>query len=332
MLYPVLFTPIYKEMVWGGERLHTLYNRFLPYKYTGESWDISCRPPNGRSSGLSEMGLVENGPCAGITFAQWIECDRPGVLGTRFLLTERFPLLVKIIDAQDHLSIQVHPDDVYALAKNESDSGKNEIWYILEPPDEGYLIIGLQEGVTREILRNALETNEAETCFNRLFVKKGDIVNIPTGLVHALTRGAMVAEIQQNSDLTYRIYDYNRTGLDGKPRTLHIQDAFNVIDFENKIPKQTVTGDAIVHNEHCVQTQVIKNMYFTVIKYQINGVINELSDPEKFYIFTSVDGSFNIRSSKITVDLPLSRSAFIPAGLGAYEIQGNGILLKCFVT
>ena len=329
-LYPLKLTPIYKEMLWGGNRLNTIFGRNLPSEKTGESWDISCRP--------NEMGIIENGPAAGQALADYIALDRAGVLGTRLAGLTCFPLLVKLIDANDALSVQVHPDDDYAASQGGADTGKTEMWYILVPPTNGSLIIGLKPGVTPAILRAAYENGTVEDCLNHLPVAAGDIVNIPAGLVHALTPGVMVAEVQQNSDITYRLYDYNRVGLDGKPRELHMEDALAVIDFEGKIPKTTVTGHAVKKGD-CTLTHAISSKHFAIIKYELQGSFSEASDPAAFCIFTCVEGEVEIFSGTIGaslngVTLQAGDSVFIPAGLGEYCLQpkkGRAVLLKSFV-
>ncbi|MCL2528139.1 MAG: class I mannose-6-phosphate isomerase [Defluviitaleaceae bacterium] len=339
--YPLVFSPIYKEMLWGGSRLNTLYNRLLPSNKTGESWDISCRP--------GEMGIIENGPAAGMAFDEYIAQDRAGILGTRLAKEERFPLLVKIIDANDVLSVQVHPDDKYVTKKGESpgalwhpaDTGKAEMWYILTPPTSGNLIIGLKPGITPGILRQAYENGTVEDCLNPLPVKAGDIVNIPPGLIHALTPGVMVAEVQQNSDITYRLYDYNRLGLDGKPRQLHVDDAIAVADFEGKLSKTTVQGLSI-KKDGCTMVYTIVNPHFAAIKYELESKHEETSDPGAFCIYTCVEGeaavvpSGTLQSGCVDgVNLVAGRSVFIPAGLGGYALWPKHgkpcVLLKSFV-
>jgi len=321
-LYPLLLTPIYKEMLWGGDRLKTMYGRDLPSNKTGESWDISCRP--------GEMGIIKNGPAAGATLEDYINQDRAGVLGTRLAGYTRFPLLIKLIDANDSLSVQVHPDDSYASATNGQDTGKTEMWYILTPPTDGKLIMGLKPGVTADILRQAYMDGTIEDCLSHLPVAAGDIVNIPAGLIHALTPGVMVAEVQQNSDITYRLYDYNRVGPDGKPRELHMEDAIAVTDFEGKIPVATIPG-LEVKKEDCTLVYVIANPYFAVIKYCLKGELREASNPEAFCIFTCVDGTAEIVADGMTVTLAVGSSVFVPAGMGEYVLRGHCTLVKSFV-
>ncbi|MCL2360223.1 MAG: class I mannose-6-phosphate isomerase [Defluviitaleaceae bacterium] len=301
--YPLLFTPIHKKMIWGSE-----------------SWDISCRP--------NEMGIIKNGPNLGMTFENYIDKDRIGTLGTRIAAKEGFPLLVKIIDARDTLSVQVHPGDDYVAGA--SDTGKTEMWYILSPPTDGQLVIGLKPGITPFALRRAFETDAVEECLNRLTVKTGDIVNIPAGLVHALTPGAIVAEVQQNSDITYRLYDYNRRSPDGNPRQLHVEDAIAVTDFDSKIPKTTTPGLTIKKGD-CNMVYTIANLYFGIIKYELSGKLEEASDPTAFSIFTCVKGEAEIMG----ITIQAGCSVFIPAGLGTFNLRSKPgetcILIKSFV-
>ncbi|MCL1884697.1 MAG: class I mannose-6-phosphate isomerase [Defluviitaleaceae bacterium] len=286
-MYPIIFRPIIKEMIWGSER-----------------WEISCRE--------SEMGIVENGEYAGEEFADVCARNPERMLGTDFAGGGRFPLLVKIIDARDALSVQVHPDDEYARMKGENDSGKSEIWYILEPPTDGYLIIGLKSGVTREKLAKAYEDGTVEECLNRLKVERGDIINIPAGLIHALTSGTAIAEIQQNSDITYRLYDFGRVGVDGKPRPLHVSDALAVTDFDERIPKAAVPRGSNMEYE-----------YFAIKKHVISASFLFKSDSRRFSIFTCVEGAAIFEGENFSVRLENRRSVFIPAGLGAFTVRAE---------
>ena len=352
--YPLKLTPIYKQMLWGGQRLNTIYGRDLPYEKTGESWDISCRP--------DEMGIIENGPAAGQTLADYIARDKAGVLGTRLASLERFPLLVKLIDANDTLSVQVHPGDgdnkehpSTTGQRQIPETGKSEMWYILVPPTCGHIIMGLKPGITPTALRAAIANGTVESCLHRQPVSAGDIVNIPAGLIHALTPGIMVAEVQQNSDTTYRLYDFNRLSPDGKPRDLHVEEAIAVADFDGKIPKSITPGLAIKKG-NCTQTYAIANKHFAIIKYDLNGHYEEASNPEAFTIFTCVEGEAEILTTqpqyprrggilppaqvgpitqnKTITPLPKGRSILIPASQGNYIIcpkQGRCTLLKSFV-
>jgi len=314
-------------MIWGGARLAQIFDRQLPSNKVGESWDISCRP--------QEMGIIENGPLAGLTFDTYIATDKRKILGTRLKNCDRFPLLVKIIDANDVLSIQVHPDDAYAMSKGGLDCGKNEMWYVLAPPHDGYLLIGLRPHITREKLEKAFENGTVENCMARLPVKTGDIVNIPAGLVHALTPGVMVAEVQQNSDITYRLFDFDRLDAHGNLRPLHTDDALAVTDFDNKLAKSVVTGQSIKKGGNEL-IYAINNPYFAIIKYVLANSLAEESDPGAFSIFTCVEGCAVITVGDFVTKIPAGRSAFIPAGMGNYSIAPaknceRAVLLKSFV-
>jgi mannose-6-phosphate isomerase len=231
-------------------------------------------------------------------------------------LFPRFPLLVKIIDAREILSVQVHPNDIYAAAQNSADTGKSEMWYIIKPPDSGKLIIGLRDGVTRSDFAHAIETGRVEDCLNYLPVKETDMINIPAGLLHALTPGTILAEIQQNSDTTYRVYDYGRVGVDGLPRPLHIQDALNVIDFEGKIPRNAVTA--------------VKSEFFNVEKWEFAAEAGHSTHGTAFIIKTCVSGAVKIKSHNGEVLLHAQQSAFLPGEMGEYtlhaEASGTSVL------
>ena len=274
MLYPLLFVPIRKDMVWGYE-----------------SWDISCRP--------REMSVIENGPLAGKTFLEVIRQDPTAILGSG---TREFPLLIKIIVANDDLSIQVHPDDGYAAAHG-FESGKSEMWYVLETT--GMLIIGIKDGISPEELRN-----DPMQSLNELAVKPGDMIDILPGLVHAMVGGTAVAEIQQNSDVTFRLYDYGRIGLDGKPRQLHVEHALAVTDFVGRIPKRVCES--------------VTTPFFSVTKLKVDGEITQSTKPESFTVYTCVEGSCAVD----TVPLECRRSVFLPSGLGRHSLKGSAMLLK----
>jgi mannose-6-phosphate isomerase len=297
-MYPILLTPIVKKMIWGQE-----------------SWELSCRP--------KEMCIIENGTYAGTGFETFLHTDKEKTMGTGLAALPRFPLLIKIIDAREALSVQVHPDDTYAQAQQSADSGKSEMWYIIRPPHDGKLIIGLREGTTKDGLRQAYENGRVEDYLNYLHVKKGDIINIPAGLVHALTPGTIIAEVQQNSDTTYRLYDYNRTTPDGKPRELHIEHALAVTDFDNRIPREVTT--------------TVYSTQFTVQQYSLGKPQQFQLNGESFKIIINVEGTLTIsynngeNSGEVTVGE--HRTVFIPAAMGAFTVipENKAKILYCSV-
>jgi mannose-6-phosphate isomerase len=284
-MYPIKFLPKIKKMIWGSE-----------------SWEVTCRP--------NEMGVIANGEFAGMKFSEFIEKNPHGVLGRGIACQARndkvrFPLLVKIIDAREALSVQVHPCDEYAKTRgNGTDTGKSEMWYILEPPTDGKLIVGLKAGVTREILAQAYENGTVEECLHRKKVQRGDIVNIPAGLIHALTPGVVVAEVQQNSDITYRLYDFGRVGADGNPRELHVQDALAVTNFSDEFRNNPPLEG-----------------HFHAEKLELSAPQKTVSNSQAFSVYTAVENSAIFETPAHTVVLEERQSVFIPAALGEFVIR-----------
>jgi len=227
MLYPLTFNPIFKDRVWGGRRLEQLYHKPLPPGVPiGESWEISDRP--------GDVSVIANGPLAGKDLHWVLENHTRELLGKRVPHAGRFPLLIKILDAQEKLSLQVHPPASKAAALG--GEPKTEMWYIADAQPGADLYVGLRRGATREEFEARLKSGTVADCFHRLEVKAGDTMFLPSGRVHAIGSGLVIFEIQQNSDTTYRVFDWNRVGLDGKPRELHIPQSLESIDFQDFEP------------------------------------------------------------------------------------------------
>jgi mannose-6-phosphate isomerase len=228
VLYPLTFEPIFKERVWGGRKLEELYQKPLPPGAPiGESWEISDRP--------GDASVIANGPLAGKDLRWLMENHAGELLGERNAKATRFPLLVKILDAQEKLSLQVHPPaDKAAQLGGEP---KTEMWYITEAAPGAELYVGLKRGVTRAEFERKIKDGTVADCFHRVTVEKGDVMFLPSGRVHALGAGIVLFEIQQNSDTTYRVFDWNRVGLDGKPRELHIAQSLVSINFNDFEPR-----------------------------------------------------------------------------------------------
>ena len=322
--YPMLFKPIYKQAVWGGTRMRELFGRDLPFERTGESWDVCCRE--------TDMSVVENGALAGERFIDVINGSPEPVLGEKIYTAgyKAFPLLVKLIDATMDLSVQVHPGDSFAADFEGEPFGKNEMWYISEAPPNSSIVIGLSDGVTREALNDSLDNGNAEALFRRLGVRKGDIISIPAGAVHAIPAGVMVYEIQQNTDVTYRLYDYARLGIDGKPRELHIEKALDAIDYSGGQRKTAIPG-LKPHGGASGITYYIANKSYAVEKLSVSDGMAVPADRGRFHILTCVSGSCTIRTGTEDIRIGLSRSAFMPAWTGAYVIAGRCELLKSYV-
>lgn len=227
MLYPLLFKPILQERIWGGRNLHQLYKKDLPpHKPIGESWEISDRP--------EAQSEILNGPLAGETLHSLMLHHREELMGEAEALGGRFPLLLKILDAREKLSLQVHPPASKAAALG--GEPKTEMWFITHAEPGACLYAGLKNGATREEFERRLQDGSVAECFHRIEVKAGDAMFLPSGRAHAIGGGLVIFEIQRNSDTTYRVFDWNRLGASGKPRPLHVKESLECIDFNDFEP------------------------------------------------------------------------------------------------
>lgn len=227
MLYPLTFQPIFKERVWGGRKLQALYQKPLPPTVPiGESWEISDRP--------GDVSVIANGPLAGKDLHWLMQNHGPELLGGAKTQAGRFPLLVKLLDARDKLSLQVHPPAQKAAQLG--GDPKTEMWYIADAAPDAELYVGLKRGVTRAEFEQKVRSGTVADCFHRVSVQPGDAMFLPSGRVHAIGAGLVIFEIQQNSDTTYRVFDWNRVGLDGKPRQMHVAESLASIDFNDFEP------------------------------------------------------------------------------------------------
>ncbi|ORX24342.1 mannose-6-phosphate isomerase, class I [Thermoanaerobacterium sp. PSU-2] len=316
---PLKFKPIFMERIWGGDALKTKYGFNVPYgKKIGELWCISDN-----TTAVSE---VDGGIYDGVKLSELVNKHGDELYGEGKSY-DRFPLLIKIIDANDKLSVQVHPDDDYAYHYENGDIGKTEMWYIIDAKPGAKLICGLKEGTTKEQFKSLLEKERLEECLNEIEVKPGDVVYIPSGMVHAIGEGILICEIQQNSDLTYRVYDYNRVDDNGNKRELHIDKALDVIDFNLKsdkiVPKyKKVDGGSIAN---VVQSKYFKTDVIYVestVNIETNGIFNTL---------VMVEGEGKIIYEDGEADLKSGESLLIPASIGKYTITGNCKLIRSYV-
>ena len=229
MLYPLVFRPIFKDRIWGGRELERLYGKKIPVgQPTGESWEISDRP--------GDASVIANGPLAGNDLRWLMENHAAEILGGAKPAAERrFPLLCKILDAREKLSLQVHPPA--SKAAELRGEPKTEMWFITDAAPDASLDVGLKRGVTRAEFEKKISDGSVADCFHRIPVKAGDAMFLPSGRVHAIGDGLVIFEIQQNSDTTYRVFDWNRVGLDGQPRELHVAQSLASIDFNDFEPK-----------------------------------------------------------------------------------------------
>lgn len=322
MLYPLKFIPVYKEIVWGGQSLKTVYDRDIPFENTGESWDIACHE-NG-------MSIVANGDLKGKTLLEIFNTQKEALLGQKHANMQKFPLLVKIIDAKDRLSLQVHPQDTYAMENENGELGKCEMWCVLSAKEGAKLVVGLKEGVTKEQFKKAIEAGKLEEYINEIEVKAGDVLNIPAGLLHAIEEDILIAEVQQNSDTVYRVYDWNRMGLDGKPRPLHVRQAMDVIDFDNRLNKE-ITKGLTVHKDGNSINYLVANQYFAVQTISLEECLIEDTKQQYMIIYMCLNGSFSVKWQGQTTNVLAGESILIPACIGDYSIVGKGLILKAFI-
>ncbi len=324
MLYPLKFNPVFKDYIWGGRNLEE-FGKHLPSGRVAESWEISCHP-NGES-------VVCNGEFAGVSLLDLVKKYGRKLIGTALPDKDvaKFPLLVKLIDANDKLSVQVHPDDDYAFSHENGELGKNEMWHILSAKPGAKLIYGVRPGTTRESFEQAVKENRIEDCLNSVEVAPGDTFNIPAGLIHAIGEGIVLAEIQQNSDTTYRVFDYNRVDKDGQPRPLHIEKAQEVINFNSAERPEKAVGLAVKIDAHSLKKYLIVNQYFAVELLEIKGSVLENADDRKFYIYLVTEGEGIIKYEDGTIQIVRGESILIPASMGFYSLEGSFKALKAYV-
>lgn len=317
--YPLQFQPEFKERVWGGRDLERFGFR-LPEGRIGEGWTIGDHP-NGTTK-------VMNGELAGQGLDEVREKYGKEFFGAKGFsdITGRFPLLIKLLDCQDDLSVQVHPNDDYeGLPKGEL--GKTEMWYVLDAKPGAKIIYGLKEGVSRESLAEAIRSNRMLDSLYEVSVSAGDAFYIPAGTVHALCAGVLVAEIQQNSDTTYRLYDYDRPGLDGKPRELHIEDSLNVIAYEGAGATRKTT-ELKEPNEWLA---IAESPYFTVEKGRTESRWSLETNGESFVIHIVCEGSGVLQWAGGELNVRPGDCFLIPANLGDYAFEGKLVLLRSLV-
>ena len=322
-MYPIKFKKCFIDKVWGGRAFETVLGMTLPENRSiGESWEVSSHK-NG-------MSIVENGEFAGMTLEALKDKYGAEILGKDVFerFEGKFPILIKYLDVNDRLSVQVHPSDEYAL-KIEGEFGKSECWYIIDASEDAKLILGLKPGMTRETFLEKSKNKDFKNMFNEVSVKKGDFIDITPGVVHASLEGSvLLCETQQNSDTTYRIYDFDRT-VNGVPRPLHLEKAADVINF-GEVP--VVTKENSRQNiklRNCVKQELVRCKYFNVDKLRINGIFHdEIS--ENFKVYSILEGEGNIIYNDVKYPAKKGDTYFIPANMNVL-VDGNIEILKSFM-
>lgn len=304
-----------KDYLWGGNRLREEYGKKANSDKIAESWELSCHK-DGQS-------VIDGGKFGGKTLSEYIEANGRGVLGTSAERFEYFPILIKLIDAKDNLSVQVHPSNDYAL-RVEGEYGKTEMWYIVDCAEGAELLYGFKHEISKEEFAERIRSNTLLEVTNNVPVHKGDVFFIESGTLHAIGKGILIAEIQQNSNTTYRIYDYGRVGADGNPRELHIDKAVEVTD---RIPPKypTTAQGAPEKVEGGVMTLLRRCEYFDVRKLEFDGTAALDADERSFHSLLVLDGSAEITAENgEKVSVKKGDSVFVTAGTGKYTVSGKG--------
>ncbi len=308
--------PVFKEMIWGGSKLGTIYGKPIPSDRTGESWE-AAEHKNGCS-------LVDGGKYDGMKITEALS-DMDG-MGSLNAGAEKFPLLIKFIDANDKLSVQVHPDDAYAAELEQGELGKTEMWYILDAAPGAKLIYGFDRDVTREEYAEAIKEGRLNELLNFVDARKGDVFFITAGRVHAICDGLLIAEIQQNSDTTYRLFDWNRVDKNGNPRQLHIEKGVKVSDVasskgkEYTTPLEYAAGDAEI-------SVLAMCRYFAAERVSVSGKAKFECGSGSFNIFTVIEGEGGIAGSAAKA----GDSFIMPAGFGGYAVTGEITYIRSYV-
>lgn len=310
ILYPLKFKPIAKQKIWGGNRLSQVYrHNDSNIEQIGETWDVSGMPDN--------ESEVINGFLANNTLAELVEVYMGDLVGDKIYqhFGNDFPLLVKLIDAQEDLSIQVHPNDEIA-AKRHQGPGKTEMWYILAATPDASITIGFKEPIDKETLAKKLADHTIEDCLNRISVKPGEVFLIPAGIIHSIGKGCLILEIQQASDLTYRLYDYNRLDLNGKLRELHTDWALDAIDYEHwqveKIKPQCAPNDI---------ANVVDHEYFTTNIMRLTKPQEyDLAPIDSFVLISCIHGHVRCNFDDDYITIVDGETVLIPAEMNSLTL------------
>lgn len=315
-MMPFRLAPVYKPYVWGGNKLITQYGKRTELPVLAESWELSAHPGGDCA--------VATGPYAGTTFSKLV-AGHPEITGGM----REFPILIKLIDAKQRLSVQVHPDDAYAR-RNGQRYGKTEMWVVLEAEPGAALYCGFQRQLSPAEFQRRIRDGSLMAVLGRRPAQKGDTVFVPAGTIHAIGEGLLIAEIQQSSDATYRVYDYGRPDASGNPRELHIRNALDVTRLEPACC--AAPGSRLLAQSPQLRLKRLAQCpYFTVDRLDLNGRCGLETAGETFVSLLCVDGSAMLSCRDQSFGLNKGDSIFIPADSPACTLSGEGVFLKTFV-
>lgn len=317
--YPILFEPILKDRIWGGEKLYTVLGKQQICNSIGESWEVSNVPEN--------VSIVANGVYKNRSLDNLIESYSQELLGQSIInnFGYQFPLLFKFLDAKEDLSIQLHPNDELAKERHQS-LGKTEMWYVMQADEGARVVVDFKEGVTQEDYLQHLESKTLPSILNEIPVKKGDAFFIQTGTVHAIGAGVLLAEIQQTSDITYRVYDWNRVDDNGNYRDLHVDLALQAIDYSKK---EVVLNYDKVDNK---ANQVVACPFFTVNLIPLESEYKLVKNKDRFYLYVCTEGNcvFELEN-EASCSLKQGQTVLIPAIVKDLTIKGHATLLEIYI-
>lgn len=305
--------PAYMDYLWGGDRLKKQFGKDSPYEITAESWELSAH-----RDGQSE---IAGGPFDGMAFGEFIDRYRLDVCGWKSNVFDHFPILIKFIDAAGDLSIQIHPQDDYAFV-HEHEFGKNEVWYIMDARPDAFLYCGLIRDMTKEELRRYIEEGRVTEVLNKISVKAGDVIFVPAGTIHAIGSGILVCEIQQNSNSTYRVYDYDRVDKNGRKRPLHLQKALDVVNTFAYVPDTAGLGNMVYRGKNTYQL-LTQCKYFSTAKYTIEGRETILVDDASFISLVFLSGDAAVSTGEESLEVRAGDSVFVAAGKKVVHIDGK---------
>jgi mannose-6-phosphate isomerase len=321
-LYPLRLTEIFKEKIWGGRNIADLFNKPLPpAALIGESWEVSDRE--------NDQSVVAEGPLKGVSLHELVTRYGDRLVGTCPLAKGRFPLLFKILDAHSTLSVQVHPTDQLALEYDEPDPGKTEMWYVLAAQKAAQIMLGLQPGIGKVEFQEAIRTGAFEKCLNYFEAKPGDAFFLPAGSVHALGAGIVLVEIQENSDLTYRVYDWGRVGAGGKPRELHLDKALRATNFESSSMGRA-SGVTLTDGQNR-RTVLTACRYFATEILELSGAHSVKGTGRTFTILFFEQGNARLAWEGGELAVSKGQSVLVPAEVVAWSVDGKGRFLKFYV-
>lgn len=310
---PIFLKPVFQERIWGGQKLKTEYHYQIPYEHTGEAWVISAHR-NGPS-------MIANGPLAGKTLADAWE-DHGELFNKKAGNDEDYPLLVKILDANDNLSVQVHPDDTFAREVEGQPYGKTECWYVLSAEPDAEIILG-HHAKSQQELDDMLDKGQWDELLKRVKVRKGDFIYVPSGTIHAIGKGIVILETQQSSDITYRVYDYGRVDAKGQKRELHLDRAKEVTTVPHQ---QAAINQSEEKKTDLSKKTLVEETYFTVYHWELNGEVTE-SLTHDFLQVSVIQGKATITVDDKPFAIEKGSHFILPSTVKKYELSGSATLI-----